>query len=58
MKITKWVHLKGIPEKVAYPIALKIIRNGVKAQPYLFPAFEKNKIELIRALKQQLNAKS
>lgn len=58
MKITKWVRLKGLPEKAAYPIALKIIRNGIKAQPYLFPAFEKNKLELIKNLKAQLHAKS
>ncbi len=57
MKITKWVKLKGLPEKAAYPIALKIIRKGIKAQPYLFPAFEKNKLELIKHLKEQLNAK-
>lgn len=56
MKITKWVQLKGIPAKAAYPIAVKIVRNGIRAQPYLFPAFEKNKIELINNLKRQLNA--
>lgn len=57
MKITEWVRLKGIDIKAAYPIALKILRTGIKPHPYLFPAFEKNKIELIKNLKAQLNAK-
>ncbi len=57
MKITRWVRLKGIEAKAAYPIALSIVRNGIKAQPYLFPAFEKNKLDLIRNLKAQLHAK-
>lgn len=57
MKITKWVRLKGIEAKAAYPIAISIVRNGIHARPYLFPAFEKNKLELIRNLKAQLNAK-
>jgi len=32
-------------------------KGGFMAQPFLFPAFEKNKIELIKNLKAQLNAK-
>lgn len=43
--------------QAAYAIALKIVRVGIPAQPFLFPSFEKNKIELIRNLKAQLNAK-
>lgn len=61
-KITKWISRKGnsygLTEKEAYVVARKIVRQGIKAQPYLFPAFEKNKLELIRNLKAQLNAKS
>ena len=57
MRIVKWCKDKGIEEKAAYPIALKILRTGIKPHPYLFPAFEKNKIELIKNLKAQLNAK-
>jgi HK97 gp10 family phage protein len=40
---------------VAYLIALKIVRNGIKAQPFLYPAFEKNKLELIEKLKAKIN---
>jgi HK97 gp10 family phage protein len=35
----------------AYAIALYILRNGIKPQPFLVPAFEKNKIKLIANLK-------
>lgn len=60
--IMKWVQLKGIASgkdinNAAYLIAKKIITKGIKEQPYLFPAFEKNKIELINNLKSQLGVK-
>lgn len=38
-------------KQVAYVIALKILREGIPAQPYLFPAVEKNRIELLNELK-------
>ncbi len=62
MRLQRWVRLKGIAsgkdiDQAAYAIALSILRKGIKPHPYLFPAFEKNKIELIKQLKQQLNAK-
>lgn len=34
----------------AYFIAISILRNGIKPQPYLYPAFEKNKPQLIKDL--------
>lgn len=60
--IMKWVESKGIAtgkdiKQASYLIARKIVREGIHAQPYLYPAFEKNKIELIEHLKAQLNAK-
>lgn len=60
--IMKWVQLKGIAtgkdiEQASYLIARKIVRDGIRAQPFLYPAFEKNKIELIENLKRQLNVK-
>lgn len=33
-------------EETAYAIALSILRNGIRAQPYLFPAYEEALIEL------------
>lgn len=44
-------------QQLAYLIARKIVRFGIKPQPFLYPAFEKNKIELIENLKVQLNVK-
>lgn len=44
-------------QQLAYVFAVSILRKGIKPHPFLFPAFEKNKIELIRNLKAQLNAK-
>lgn len=36
---------------VAYSIALSILRKGIKAQPYLYPSIERNKVELQKRLK-------
>jgi hypothetical protein len=60
--IMKWVELKGLAtgkdiKQASYLIARKIVRDGIKAQPYLYPAFEKNKLELIENLKAQLHIK-
>ena len=62
MRIKEWVRLKGFAsgkdiDQAAYLIAVKIVRNGIRPHPYLYPSFMKNKIELIRNLKAQLNAK-
>lgn len=38
--------------EVAYGIALSIIRKGTRPHPFLFPAIEKNKIELVNELKE------
>ena len=39
----------------AYSIALYILRNGIHAHPYLYPAFKKNKDLFIANLKKQLS---
>lgn len=38
-------------DKVAYAIALSIMKNGIRPHPFLFPAVELNKIKLIERLK-------
>ena len=45
-----WCKRHGLSEKLAYPIALKILRNGMKPQPFLYPAFNKAKDQLIKDL--------
>lgn len=44
--IMAWVKRKGIDDKAAYPIALKILREGVRPQPFLYPAVKKHTPEL------------
>lgn len=44
-------------ENAAYIIALRILQNGVRQHPFLYPAFEKNRIELVRNLKKIFNVK-
>jgi HK97 gp10 family phage protein len=39
----------------AYAIAKIIAINGSRPQPFLYPAFEKNRVEFIRNLKRNLN---
>lgn len=50
LSLVGWCKRHGISEKAAYPIAIKILRNGMKPQPFLYPAFNKNKDLLIKDL--------
>jgi HK97 gp10 family phage protein len=43
-------------EKLARFLAIKILRNGIRPQPYLIPAYEQEKPKLIERLKKILNA--
>ena len=40
--IMGWCKRKGIEPKAAYPIAKSILRNGIKARPFLYPSVQKN----------------
>lgn len=55
-KIKVWAPKHGIPKDAAFIIAVNIVRDGVEAQPFLFPAYfsEVPEIEkgLIRILKK------
>jgi len=53
-RIMAWVKRKGIPETAAYPIALKILRDGIKPSPFLFPAYEHQRPLLIKDLEALL----
>lgn len=52
MSLMGWCKRHGISEKAAYPIAIKILKNGLKPQPYLYPAFNKAQDQLIKDLKE------
>ena len=46
-EVKKWCIRKGIPKEAAYPIFVSILRNGVEAQPFLYPAFKAGRKLLI-----------
>jgi hypothetical protein len=52
MRLQRWCKMKLGDEKLAYIVALSILRKGIRPHPYLIPAVEKNKIELIKRLKE------
>lgn len=49
-----WARRKLGNEKLAFLVARKIFKKGTPAQPFLFPAFEKNRKKFIRAVKAVL----
>lgn len=64
--IKAWMKRHGIPERkvvthadgtesyidVAYYIMVSILENGLKPRPFLYPAYVKNKTELVKQVKQ------
>lgn len=46
-KITEWCSRKGIEEKYAYVICRSILNNGLRARPFMQPAYEKVAPELL-----------
>lgn len=46
-----WCRRKGIDEKAAYPIAKKLLVQGMRPKPFLYPAVEKNYEQLIKDIK-------
>jgi HK97 gp10 family phage protein len=52
--ISAWAKNRGIPQKNVKFIAMKIARFGVKAQPFLFPAWESERPKLEKAVKELL----
>ena len=54
--IQGWAARKGLPPESAYPIARKIARQGVSAQPYLYPAWQRERPKLVRELTEALRS--
>ena len=50
-RIMGWMKRKGVEQKYLYPIALKILRDGIKPHPFLYPAYIKNVQKLKANLK-------
>lgn len=51
LHITEWVKRKGIEPKAAYPIALSILRKGIKPHPFFYPSVRDNYKLLLERLK-------
>ena len=49
--IVFWIKRKGIDPKYTFPIFRAILNNGVPAQPFMIPAYEKEKPALLKRLK-------
>ena len=43
----------GEDERIAFAIAMSILRNGIKPQPYLYPAFVKGREKYFKDLKKE-----
>jgi len=52
LSIMGWVSRKGIDKKAAYPIARKIMIEGIKAKPFMYPSV----LKTLPVLKQNLRA--
>lgn len=52
LSIMGWISRKGIDKKAAYPIARKIMIDGIRPKPFLYPSVQKT----LPILKQNLRA--
>ena len=52
-----WMRNKGIPEEAFFPIAMKILRVGIRPQPFLYPAFKAETTKMIERLKKKYDSK-
>jgi len=52
--ISAWANNRGIPQENVKFIAMKIAKFGVKAQPFLFPAWESERPKFEQAVKELL----
>lgn len=50
--IKVWCRSKGIDEKAAYPILAKILGAGINPRPFLYPAYQKGKKDLLKNLEK------
>jgi HK97 gp10 family phage protein len=54
LAIKDWCIRKGIDSKAAYPIALSILRKGIRPQPFFVPAYEAERPKLLQRIKNLL----
>lgn len=56
--IKDWCRLKGIDEGAAYPIFISILDNGIRPQPFMYPAFKKTKLQFEIDIKSYVDKQS
>ncbi len=49
--IKEWCNAKGIEEKYAFVIMLKLLRVGQRPQPYMYPSYIKGRQDYLKKLK-------
>jgi len=54
-QIKVWCRRNGIPDAAAFPIALELALHGVKARPFLYPAFKAEIPKYVQAIKTIMN---
>jgi len=52
--LKRWAHLHGMPEEAAWAIAQKIAKYGTEPQPFMRPAFMKNKKLVKKLIKNKI----
>lgn len=52
--IKDWAKRQGIPEEAAYPIFISILKKGITAQPFLYPAYVQGREQYLKELKKLL----
>lgn len=52
--IKEWCERKGIDPRAAWPIAVSILRNGLKPQPYFYPAYERYKDTIVPDIENRI----
>lgn len=49
--IKDWMQRKGIDQKYAYVIMMQILHDGLRPQPFFYPAFQKMRADLPKKLR-------
>jgi len=50
-----WCRAKGIDERAAYPILMSILKEGLRPQPYLYPAFKTGSEKFVKNLTNSID---
>ena len=57
-KLREWVKYKGIPENKVWGIQTNIFKFGIKPKPFIKPAFDQYKDDIIRAILKDIKSET